>query len=102
MLFRSRPKQVSFADVKGDVDRLAADVRSLLSAKELDDIPEIKRIRHRIDTGVSNVRESAAQALYQTRQAAIATDEYAREEPWRVAGAALAVGVVLGFMLSRR
>mgnify|MGYP002349064555 CR=1 FL=1 len=32
----------------------------------------------------------------------IAADRYAHDEPWRVAGAALAVGALVGFLLARR
>ncbi len=33
---------------------------------------------------------------------ALAADRYAHDEPWRVAGAALAVGALVGFLLARR
>jgi hypothetical protein len=59
-----------------------------------------------IDDGMANVRESAVRAAQdaarQAREAADVADRYAHDEPWRVAGAALAVGALLGFMLGRR
>jgi ElaB/YqjD/DUF883 family membrane-anchored ribosome-binding protein len=55
---------------------------------------------------MSNVRDSAVRAAQeaarQAKDAAYAADRYAHDEPWRVAGAALAVGALLGFMLGRR
>ena len=36
------------------------------------------------------------------KDAAKAADQYAHDEPWRVAGAALAVGALVGFLLARR
>ena len=36
------------------------------------------------------------------QEAALAADRYAHDEPWRVAGAALAVGALVGFLLARR
>ncbi|MPN62376.1 hypothetical protein SDC9_210123 [bioreactor metagenome] len=55
---------------------------------------------------MANVRESAVRAAQdaarQAREAADVADRYAHDEPWRVAGAALAVGALLGFMLGRR
>jgi len=94
--------QVSLSDVKGDVDKLVDDVRSLLSVKELDAIPEIKRIRERMDEGMGIAKDSAARAIAQTKHTAACTDKYAHDEPWRFAGAALAIGVVLGYAVCRR
>jgi ElaB/YqjD/DUF883 family membrane-anchored ribosome-binding protein len=77
-------------------------VRALLSVKELNAIPEIKRIRQRMDEGVGMAKDSAARALAQTKHTAACTDKYAHDEPWQIAGAALAIGVVLGYTFSRR
>ena len=56
--------------------------------------------------GMQVVRDStvraAQEAARQAKDAAQAADRYAHDEPWRVAGAALAVGAVVGFLLSRR
>ena len=83
-----------------------SDLRGLLSSKDLDTIPEIKLLRQRIDDGMSNVRDSAVRAAQeaarQAKDAALAADRYAHDEPWRVAGAALAVGALVGFLLARR
>src|SRR5258708_26966283 len=62
----------------------------------MDAVPEIHMPRQRIDDGMSNVRESAVRAAQeaarQAKDAAYAADRYAHDEPWRVAGAALAMG----------
>jgi ElaB/YqjD/DUF883 family membrane-anchored ribosome-binding protein len=91
---------------QADLEKLVGDLRGLLSAKELDAVPEIHLLRQRIDDGMSNVRDSAVRAAQeaarQAKDAAYAADRYAHDEPWRVAGAALAVGALLGFMLGRR
>ena len=42
------------------------------------------------------------QFFRQAKDAAYAADRYAHDEPWRVAGAALAMGALLGFLLGRR
>ncbi|ABX36622.1 MULTISPECIES: DUF883 domain-containing protein [Delftia] len=91
---------------QADLEKLVGDLRGLLSAKELDAVPEIHMLRQRIDDGMSNVRESAVRAAQeaarQAKDAAYAADRYAHDEPWRVAGAALAMGALLGFLLGRR
>ena len=81
-----------------DLERLVSDLRGLLASKDLDSIPQIGALRDRIDEGLSRARESAVEAA----QEAAAADRYAHDEPWRVAGAALAVGALVGFLLARR
>ena len=95
-------KEPSLAVVQDDLQQLVSDVRDLLSVKELDAIPEMRILRRRIDESLGTAKKSFAQVVEQTRQTAQSTDQYAREEPWRVAGAALAIGVVVGFLFCRR
>ncbi len=89
-----------------ELDKLVADLRGMLARKELDTLPEIRALRDRIDEGLRSVRETAVQAAQdaaqQAREAARRADDYAHDEPWRVAGAALAVGALIGFLLGRR
>lgn len=91
---------------QADLERLAADVRGLLASKDLDSIPEIRVLRERIDERLHTAREAAvnaaSEAARQAKEAAYVADRYAHDEPWRVAGAALAIGAVIGFVLGRR
>lgn len=94
------------SSAQADLENLVSDLRGLLAAKELDAVPQIQQLRQRLDDGISNARDSAVRAAQeaarQARDAAYAADRYAHDEPWRVAGAALAVGALVGFMLGRR
>ncbi len=89
-----------------EMEKLVSDLRGLISSRELDTLPEIKLLRQRLDDGLHTVRDSAVRAAQeaarQAREAAWAADRYAHDEPWRVAGAALAVGALVGFLLARR
>ena len=91
---------------QSELEKLVTDLRGLLHSKDLDTIPEIKLLRQRLDDGMTNVRDSAVRAAQeaarQAKEAAYAADRYAHDEPWRVAGAALAVGPLVGFLLARR
>ena len=93
-------------NAQADLSKLVSDLRGLLASKDLDSIPEINALRQRLDEGVSHARESAVhaaqEAARQAKDAAYAADRYAHDEPWRVAGAALAVGTLIGFLLARR
>jgi len=94
------------SSVQTELERLVGDLRSLLSNKDLDGIPEIKQLRQRLDEGIHSVRDSAVSAAQdaaaQAKEAAAAADRYAHDEPWRVASGALVVGALVGFLLARR
>lgn len=94
------------SNAQNELEKLVTDLRSLISSKDLDSVPEIKLLRQRLDDGIHTVRESAVraaqEAAYQAKEAARAADRYAHDEPWRVAGAALAAGALVGFLLARR
>ena len=94
------------SSTQDEMEKLVSDLRSLLSSRSLDSVPEIKVLRQRLDDGIQTVRDAtvraAQQAADQARDAARAADRYAHDEPWRVASAALAVGALVGFLLARR
>lgn len=96
----------TISSTQTELEKLVADLRGLISSKDLDNVPEIKILRQRLDDGMHSVRDAAVhaaqEAARQAKDAARAADRYAHDEPWRVAGAALAVGAVVGFLLSRR
>ena len=91
---------------QSELEKLVSDLRALMSNKDFDGVPEIKMLRQRLDDGLHNARDSAVRAAQdaarQAKDAALAADRYAHDEPWRVAGAALAVGALVGFLLARR
>lgn len=91
---------------QSDLEKLVNDLRGLLSNKDFDTIPEIKMLRQRLDDGMHTLKESTLRAAHeaarQAKEAAYAADRYAHDEPWRVAGGALAVGALIGFLLARR
>jgi ElaB/YqjD/DUF883 family membrane-anchored ribosome-binding protein len=96
----------TISSTQHELEKLVADLRSVLHSKELDSVHEIKILRQRLDDGLHNVRDAAVRAAQeaarQAKDAARAADRYAHDEPWRVAGAAVAVGALVGFLLARR
>ncbi len=96
----------SLSTTQADLEKLVSDLRGLLASKDLDSVPEIKLLRQKFDDSLHTARESAVRAAQdaarQAKDAALAADRYAHDEPWRVAGAALAVGALVGFLLARR
>ena len=96
----------SLHSTQTELEKLVSEMRTLMANKNLDSVPEIKALRERLDEGMHNVRDAAIRAAQeaanQAKDAARAADRYAHDEPWRVAGAALAVGALAGFLLARR
>jgi ElaB/YqjD/DUF883 family membrane-anchored ribosome-binding protein len=96
----------SLHSTQTELEKLVSEMRTLMANKNLDSVPEIKALRDRLDEGMHNVRDAAIRAAQeaanQAKDAARAADRYAHDEPWRVAGAALAVGALAGFLLARR
>ena len=96
----------TISSTQGELEKLVSDLRGLLANRDLDSVPQIKILRQRLDDGMHTVRDAAVQAAQdaarQAKEAARMADRYAHDEPWRVAGAALAIGAVVGFLLTRR
>ena len=91
---------------RDDFERLVSELRDVISSRDLDDVPQIRQLREKFDDGYHRLREAtvrtAQEAASRARDGADAANRYAHDEPWHVAGAAVAVGVVLGFLLGRR
>jgi ElaB/YqjD/DUF883 family membrane-anchored ribosome-binding protein len=85
---------------------IASDVRGVLANKDLESMPQIKALRQRLDSKIAIARELAAEksrlATQKAKEAANTANAYAHDEPWQIAGAALAVGVLVGLLLGRR
>jgi ElaB/YqjD/DUF883 family membrane-anchored ribosome-binding protein len=96
----------SGAATQAELENLVADLRDVLARKELDSVPEISRLRERLDEGVQALRERAGQVAHdaaeRARDAVHRADSYAHDEPWRVAAMAAVAGALVGYILGRR
>lgn len=88
------------------VEDLASDVKGVLSGKDLESLPQLKALRQRVETKLAIARELASEkskvAAKKAKEAADNANAYAHDEPWQIAAAALAVGVLVGLLLGRR
>ncbi|WP_411165079.1 DUF883 family protein [Delftia lacustris] len=110
-LFFSKGRSMGFgrhkvANAQDELEKSVSNLRELLANADLDNIPEVRQLRKRLDEGLSEVQDSAIDVVHEAkrhaRHAARATNEYVHDEPWQIVGGALAAGVVLGFLLGRR
>lgn len=96
----------NFDNAATAVEDLASDVRGLLAAKDLDSVPQIKALRERLDAKLQVARDVVSEkrkiAAKKAKAAASTANDYAHDEPWQIAGAALAVGLLVGLLLGRR
>ena len=67
---------------------------------------QVKALRDHVDATWQTARDVVADktkvASAKAKEVAGSAHAYAREEPWQVAGAALAAGVLIGLLLGRR
>lgn len=94
-------------------DKLAADFRAvmddidaLMKATSDQAEGEIQTLRSRIRDRLDTVRDRAAgvqeEAVLRAKEAARFTDEYVHDHPWQIVGAAAAIGLAVGVLISRR
>ncbi|MBS4095893.1 MAG: DUF883 domain-containing protein [Sulfuricella sp.] len=95
-------KQKLMADFKVVI----ADAEELLKATAQDASEKAVAARARIETHLSDAKAKLAAleevVAQRAKQAADATDQYVRENPWKAVGVAAGVGVLLGMLIGRR
>ena len=94
-------------------DKLAQDLRiALTDAEELVRVTaqetgeRVKAVRARLEGNLqaakARVLEIEHNAVERARAAAAATDRYAHENPWKTAGIAAGVGLLIGVLIGRK
>jgi ElaB/YqjD/DUF883 family membrane-anchored ribosome-binding protein len=90
----------------GQVNNFLDSVEDLTKALKDIDTPDVARVRAKVRIALaaakSAVSDTASQIGSQAREVGKRTDGYVRENPWQVIGIAVAVGLAVGFLASRR
>jgi ElaB/YqjD/DUF883 family membrane-anchored ribosome-binding protein len=90
----------------GQVNSFLDSVEDLTKALKDIDTPDVARVRAKVRIALaaakSAVTDTALQIGSQARQVGKRTDGYVRENPWQVIGIAAAIGLAVGFVVSRR
>ncbi|HWR20558.1 MAG TPA: DUF883 family protein [Verrucomicrobiae bacterium] len=95
-------KEVLVKDLKsvvGDADALLKEVASSTAEGFSAARTNVER---RLGEAKSRLVYARLAVTEKARHAAGATNEYVKENPWRVLGVAAASGLIIGFLLSRR
>ena len=85
---------------------LVADVEDLVKKVANVDDAEIARIRGKVVDTLAKAKSVASEGTAAVRakagEASEVTDHYVHENPWAAIGIAAAIGIVIGFVASRR
>ena len=89
-----------------DLKVVVADAEELLRATASAAGEKAAVARERIQASLATAKVKLGEAeralLEKTKEAARATDDYVRENPWQAVGIAAVAGLVLGILISRR
>ena len=92
-----------------NIERLLGDVRSIIRHGEtlVRDLPrevtdKVKDSHHQFNQALDSARKTCRRLEDRTMAGVKAADETVHESPYRFIGAALAVGVLIGVLISRR
>ena len=106
MSAQSVNNDVSKEKLVADVKVVVADAEELLRATASQAGEKVAAARERIQASLATAKVKLTDAervlVDKTKDAAKATDEYVRENPWQAVGIAAAAGLVLGVLISRR
>lgn len=97
----------------GTRDQLVSDLKSVISDAEAwlrngsqltgDELRAAKaKFERTLTSAKSGLIELEESVVERTKEAARATDEYVKENPWKSVGLGAAVGVVIGMLIARK
>ena len=91
---------------RGDLRTVLSDMEDYLRATASQTGEKIGAIRERLTDHMQTAKERLADTrevvVDKTKQAARATDDYVRDNPWHAVGIAAGVGLVIGMLIGRR
>jgi ElaB/YqjD/DUF883 family membrane-anchored ribosome-binding protein len=98
------------ARLRRDLNNVASQVESLMSRLGDEGLDRMSEWRDRMSSMASTLGSGARERLSSldssvrsgARQAADFTDGYVHENPWRAIGVGAAIGLLIGYLVSRR
>ena len=89
-----------------DLKIVITDAEELLRATASTAGERVAAAREKVQDSLDRAKVKLAEVediiIDRGKQAAHATDEYVRENPWRAVGIAAGIGVIIGMLISRR
>jgi len=88
-----------------DLQAVINDAESILKTS-IPDGEDFHSARQRFESTIKSARDEIMRleklVVEKTKEAALATDEYVKENPWQAVGLGAAVGLVIGLLISRK
>ncbi|MET0356424.1 MAG: hypothetical protein ABW044_06570 [Cellvibrio sp.] len=97
----SKPNGISaeFKHFLSDIEDLVAQATSLTG----EDLKKAKNsLNTRIDAAKHSIEDLSGNIAQKARTSATATNEYVHQQPWVAIGAGAAIGLLVGYLVSRR
>ncbi|MFT4171578.1 MAG: DUF883 domain-containing protein [Rhodocyclaceae bacterium] len=88
--------------VLDEAEAVMAEAETLLSNVGDKGEAALAKVAERLKVAREKLVEFERVAVAKTKEAAVATDEYVHENPWKSIGLAAAVGVVVGILIGRK
>ena len=89
-----------------DLKIVISDAEDLLRATASTAGERVAAAREKVSDSLQRAKVKLAEVedviVDKSKQAARATDEYVRDNPWRAVGIAAGIGVIIGMLISRR
>ena len=89
-----------------DLKIVISDAEDLLRATASTAGERVAAAREKVQGSLDRAKVKLAEVedliIDRSKQAAKATDEYVRDNPWRAVGIAAGIGVIIGMLISRR
>ena len=82
-----------------DVKVLASDLEELIKATAAQTGEKLNAARARVQAAVANAQETV---VVRGKDAARATDQYVRQNPWEALGITAGLAAIIGFLIGRR
>ncbi len=84
-----------------DIKSVIVDAETLLKATANQGGDALATFRAKTEDSLAIAKEKMAKAEEKARNAASATNDYVRENPWKAVGAAAGLGVLIGLLIGR-
>lgn len=97
----AKPNGISseFKHFLSDIEDLVAQATSLTG----EDLSKVKRtLSTRIDAAKHSLEDLSGNVAQKAKASATATNEYVHQQPWVAIGAGAAIGLLVGYLVSRR
>ncbi|MET3107705.1 ElaB/YqjD/DUF883 family membrane-anchored ribosome-binding protein [Oxalobacteraceae bacterium GrIS 2.11] len=89
-----------------DLQAVIKDAELLLKNSALPGSDDFKSAKEKFEATIKNAKDEIVRlermVVNKTREAAHATDDYVKENPWQAVGLGAAVGLVIGLLITRK